>query len=131
MFNPSHFAAGLVAVIVGYTSSAAIIFQAASAAGASPAEISSWLWALGIGMGVTSIGLSLYYRNPVLTAWSTPGAALLVTGLDGFTLNEAVGVFIFSSVLITLSGVTGWFDKLMRLLPKPLTSVCQWTDVSE
>lgn len=122
MFNPSHFAAGLVAVIVGYTSSAAIIFQAASAAGASPAEISSWLWALGIGMGVTSIGLSLYYRNPVLTAWSTPGAALLVTGLDGFTLNEAIGVFIFSSVLITLSGVTGWFDKLMRLLPKPLAS---------
>lgn len=122
MFNPSHFAAGLVAVVVGYTSSAAIIFHAASAAGASPAQVSSWLWALGLGMGISTIGLSLYYRHPVLTAWSTPGAALLVTGLDGVLLNEAIGVFIFSSALITLCGVTGWFDRLMRLIPKPLAS---------
>ena len=56
-FNPSHIAAGFIAVLVGYTSSAVIIFQAAEAAGASPQEISSWLWALGIGMAVTSIGL--------------------------------------------------------------------------
>ena len=68
-FNPSHLSAGFVAVLVGYTSSAVIVFQAASAAGAGPAEISSWLWALGVGMAVTSIGLSLYYRAPVLTAW--------------------------------------------------------------
>ena len=54
--------AGFVAVVIGYTSSAAIIFQAAAAAGASTAQISSWLWALGIGMGLTSLGLSLRYR---------------------------------------------------------------------
>ena len=77
--------AGFVAVIIGYTSSAAIIFQAAAAAGASTAQISSWLWALGIGMGITSLGLSLYYRTPILTAWSTPGAALLVTLAAGAT----------------------------------------------
>src|SRR3546814_17721430 len=74
--------AGFIAVLVGYTSSVAIIFQAASAAGASSAELNSWMWALGIGMGASCIGLSLRYRSPVLTAWSTPGAALLVTSLS-------------------------------------------------
>ena len=65
----SKISAGFIAVLVGYSSSAVIIFQAAEAVGATPAQISSWLWALGVGMGVTSIGLSLYYKNPILTAW--------------------------------------------------------------
>lgn len=121
-FSLSHISAGFVAVLVGYTSSAVIVFQAAASAGASAAEISSWLWALGIGMGLTSIGLSLRYRTPVLTAWSTPGAALLVTGLSESTLAEAVGIFIFCSALITLCGVAGWFEKLMRYVPQPLAA---------
>lgn len=119
-FNPSHLSAGFIAVLVGYTSSAVIVFQAASAAGAGPAEISSWLWALGIGMAVTSIGLSLYYRAPVLTAWSTPGAALLVTALAGVPISEAIGTFLFSSLLITLCGIFGWFDVIMRRVPRAL-----------
>jgi benzoate membrane transport protein len=118
----SHVSAGFIAVLVGYTSSAAIVFQAATAAGATAAEISSWLWAIGMGMGLSTIGLSLYYRMPVLTAWSTPGAALLVTGLSGITLAEAVGVFLFSSLLITLVGFSGGFDKIMRYVPAPLAA---------
>ena len=120
--NLSHLTAGFVAVLVGYTSSAVIVFQAAAAAGASTAEISSWLWALGIGMSVTCIGLSLRYRTPILTAWSTPGAALLITGLSGISLNEAIGIFLFSSTLITLCGISGWFEILMRQIPPPLAS---------
>ena len=89
-FGLSHISAGFIAVLVGYTSSAAIVFQAATAAGAGAAHISSWLLALGMGMGVTCIGLSLYYRSPVLTAWSTPGAALLATALVGLLLGLAV-----------------------------------------
>ncbi len=119
-FSLSHVSAGFVAVLVGYTSSAVIIFQAAGAAGASEAEVSSWLWALGIGMGLTSIGLSVYFRTPVLTAWSTPGAALLVTALSGIPINEAIGIFLFSSALILLCGVTGWFEKIMHHVPMPL-----------
>ncbi len=122
LLSLSHISAGFVAVLVGYTSSAVIIFQAAEAAGASAAEINSWLWALGIGMGLTSMGLSLYYRAPVLTAWSTPGAALLVTGLAGYSLAEAIGIFIFCSALLLVCGITGWFDKLMRLVPQSLAS---------
>lgn len=117
-FKISHISAGFIAVLVGYTSSVAIIFQAASASGATPAELNSWMWALGIGMGASCIGLSLRYRQPILTAWSTPGAALLVTGLSGLTMNQAIGVFLFSSLLITLSGITGWFQKLMQYIPR-------------
>jgi len=118
----SHVSAGFITVLVGYTSSAAIVFQAAATAGATPAEISSWLWALGIGMGATCIGLSLYFKNPVLTAWSTPGAALLITGLAGLPMSEAIGIFLFNSLLITIAGFSGWFEKLMRYVPKSLAA---------
>ena len=112
----------MVAVLVGYTSSVAIVFQAAHAAGASPAEIGSWLWALGIGMGVTCIGLSWWTRAPILTAWSTPGAALLATSLQGLTMPEAVGVFCATSALIAITGWLGVFDRLMKHVPASLAA---------
>ena len=121
-FGLSHISAGFIAVLVGYTSSAAIVFQAATAAGASAAHISSWLLALGLGMGVTCIGLSLYFRSPVLTAWSTPGAALLTTALVGLTMSEAVGIFIFASALLMICGATGWVEKLMNQVPGSLAA---------
>lgn len=121
-FAIPHLVAGFIAVMVGYTSSVILIIQAATAAGADTAQVASWLWTLGIGMGVSCIGLSLYYRMPVLTAWSTPGAALLITTLDNFTLAEAIGAFVISSLLITLCGISGWFDRLMKHIPAPLAA---------
>lgn len=114
--------AGFVAVLVGYTSSAAIIFQAAAAAGATASQTGGWLTMLGLAMGVTTLGLSLWYRTPVLTAWSTPGAALLVTSLPGTSLNEAVGVFVFASALIFLCGITGLFARLMNAIPQAISA---------
>lgn len=114
--------AGFVAVLVGYASSAAIIWQAANAAGASAGQIAGWLTMLGIGMGISTLALTLWYRAPILTAWSTPGAALLATSLQGHTINEAVGVFIFASALIFICGATGLFARLMRLIPHSLSA---------
>ena len=119
-FSLSHLSAGFIAVLVGYTCSAAIVFQAASAAGGGPEQISSWLLALGVGMGVTCIGLSLRYRSPVLTAWSTPGAALLATALVGVPMNEAIGAFLFASLLLAIFGFTGWVETFMKHVPKSL-----------
>ena len=95
--------AGFVAVLVGFTSSVAIVFQAAQAFGATPAQITSWMWALGLGMGLCSLVPSLILRQPVMVAWSAPGAAVLATaGLaGGFSMGEAVGAFMVSAVLIT------------------------------
>ena len=112
----SHITSGFLAVLVGYSSSVAIIFQAATAAGADMAMINSWILSLGLGMGVTSIVLSLYYKTPVLTAWSTPGAALLVTSLAGVSMSDAIGAFLFSGFLIVLSGVTGGFERISKTI---------------
>lgn len=114
--------AGFVTVLVGFTSSAVIVFQAAQALNASPTEIASWMWALGLGMGLTCIGLSLRYRAPVVTAWSTPGAALLITSAAGVPMAEAIGAFLVSGLLITLAGFTGWFERLMNRIPISLAA---------
>lgn len=122
MIRFSHVSAGFIAVLVGYASSAVIVVQAASAAGASTAQVGSWLWALGIGMALTSIGLSWYYRAPLLTAWSTAGAALLATSLPGVPLADAIGVFLFSSLLLTLFGLLGWIEILLRWVPRAVAA---------
>jgi len=120
-FSPSTVVAGFVAVLVGYTSSVAIIFQATVALGATPAQTASWLWALGLGMGLTSLGLSLWTRQPILTAWSTPGAALLAS-TAGVAMPEAVGAFIVCGLLIAAAGASGLFEKLMDRIPIAIAS---------
>ena len=120
----SAFTAGFVAVLVGFTSSVAIVFQAAQAFHATPAQITSWVWALGLGMGLCSLVPSLWLRKPVMVAWSTPGAAVLATaGLAGsFTMADAVGAFLVCAALITLVGVTGWFERAMNRIPMEIAT---------
>ena len=118
--SPSTIVAGFIAMLTGYTSSLVLMFQAGQAAGLSGAQISSWIWALSIGMAICSIGFSLRYRTPVVIAWSTPGAALLITSLPGVPYGEAIGAFIFASALIALCGLTGSFERLMRRVPASL-----------
>jgi benzoate membrane transport protein len=122
--SPSAFTAGFVAVLVGFTSSVAIVFQAALAFGATPAQITSWMWALGLGMGLCTAVPSLILRKPVMVAWSTPGAAVLATAgvAGGFSMAEAVGAFMVCAALITLVGVTGWFERVMNHLPMAIAS---------
>ena len=121
-FSVSSVAAGFVAVLVGLTSSVVIVFKAAQAAGATPAQAGSWLWALGLGMGATTIGLSLRYKAPILTAWSTPGAALLITSVAGITLEEATGAFVLTGLLIVAVGISGVFERLIDRIPGALAS---------
>jgi benzoate transporter len=116
----SHIVAGAVAVLLGYTSSAAIIFQAIDTLGATQAEANSWMLVLGLGMGLSTLILALRYRMPILTAWSTPGAALLAVSLAGVSVPEAIGAFVFCAVLLTLTGVTSWFEKISHLIPEAI-----------
>lgn len=114
--------AGFIAVLVGFTSSAVLVFQAATSVGATPEETSSWFFALCLGMAITGIGFSIHYKKPVITAWTTPGSALLITALPGMSLSDATGAFLISGVLITLFGLTGWFEKLMKKIPISIAS---------
>ncbi len=114
--------AGFVAMMTGYTSSLVLMFQAGQAAHLTDAQISSWIWALSIGMAVCTIGLSLRFRAPIVIAWSTPGAALLVSSLPHVAYAEAIGAFIVCAVLLTVVGLTGWFDTLMKKIPAGIAS---------
>ena len=115
-------AAGFVTVLVGFASSAVIVFQAAQALGASEGEIASWMWALGLGMGVTCIALSLRYRMPVVTAWSTPGAAMLIASSAGVPYAEAIGAFVLSAILMAVAGFSGVFERSLSRIPVSLAS---------
>ena len=127
-FSLSAATAGFVAVLVGFTSSVAIVFSAALAFKATPEQLTSWMWALGIGMGLCSLVPSLILRKPVMVAWSTPGAAVLAVagmagaGGAGYSMNEAVGAFMLCAVMITLAGVTGLFEKLMDRIPMAIAA---------
>ena len=120
----SAFVAGFVAVLVGFTSSVAIVFQAAQGFGATPAQITSWIWALGLGMGLCSLVPSLVLRKPVMVAWSTPGAAVLATAgvAGGFSMGEAVGAFMVCSALMILVGATGLLERVADRIPSEIAS---------
>lgn len=120
--SPSAIAAGFVTVLVGFTSSAAVVFQGAQAVGATPAQTASWMLALGVGMALSGIGLSLHYRVPIVTAWSTPGAAMLLGGAAGLPLSDFIGAFLISGLLITAVGFSGVFERMIGRIPVSLAS---------
>nr|WP_234445104.1 benzoate/H(+) symporter BenE family transporter [Streptomyces rimosus] len=114
--------AGFVAVVVSYSGPLVIVLAAANAGHLDRAQTSSWVWAISIGSGITCIALSLRTRMPVITAFSTPGAALLVTSLGAYSYAEAIGAFLVTGAVITLVGLTGVFGRLMRQVPTAVVS---------
>jgi benzoate membrane transport protein len=112
--------AGLLIVLVGFTGSLVLTVPAANAAGLTPEQLGSWVWAIAVGSGVATVTLSLLYRQPVLTAWSTPGLALLGTSLAYYRIGEAVGAYIVVGLAIALLGVSGLFERTVRVIPQPV-----------
>ena len=116
-FSISAVVAGLIAVAVGYAGPVLLIFQAAKVANLSNANLSSWIWAISVASGLTAIILSIRFKAPVITAWSTPGVVLLISGWKAYSYSDAIGAFIFAGVLITIFGVTGLFSSFMKRIP--------------
>ncbi|MCF7646092.1 benzoate/H(+) symporter BenE family transporter [Bacillus subtilis] len=114
--------AGLISVIVNYGGTFILVFQAAKIAGLSPELTASWVWSVSIGVGVTGLMLSWYFREPIITAWSTPAAAFLVTALATTPYAEAVGAYIISALAFVLLGLSGTFEKVIRLIPASIAS---------
>ena len=109
--------AGLISVLVNYGGTFVLVFQAAKAAGLSPELTASWVWSVSIGVGITGLALSIYYRAPIITAWSTPAAAFLVVALASTPYDEAIGAYMISGLAFVLLGLSGCFDKLIRWIP--------------
>lgn len=123
-FSVSTVAAGFVAVLVGFTSSVALVFQAAQALGADTGHMASWIWALGLGMGLCSAVPSWWLRTPVMVAWSTPGAAVVAAAAVAghFTMAEAIGAFVVSASLVMIVAWSGWMDAVARRIPMSLAT---------
>lgn len=115
-------AAGFLAVLVSFAGPLAIFYQAAQAANMSGAMFASWVWGIAMGAGVAGIALSWWLRVPVITAWSAPGTALLITLFPQLSLNEAVGAYLTAAAMLLAIGLTGSVDKLMALIPKGVAS---------
>ncbi|WP_346427281.1 benzoate/H(+) symporter BenE family transporter [Modicisalibacter sp. 'Wilcox'] len=118
----SAVAAGFLAVLISYSGPLAIFFQAARSADVAPEMLTSWVWAISIGAALSGILLSAWLKIPVITAWSAPGTALLVTLFPGLSLNEAVGAYLVAALIILLVGVSGSFDWLMRRIPSGIAA---------
>lgn len=118
----SHISAGLTAVTVGYSSSVVIIIDVARKAGASDDMVVSWLLALGLGMGITCILFSWLSKLPVVTAWSTPGAAFLLTSIGDYRLSEAIGAFILCALLSLVTAQSRSQLKQISRIPPAISS---------
>lgn len=114
--------AGFLAVLISYSGPLIIFFQAAQKAHVSTEMMISWIWAISIGAAVTGIFLSIRFKTPVVTAWSAPGTALLVTLFPNISLNEAVAAYITAAIVIFLVGITGYFDKLLKWIPQGIAA---------
>lgn len=114
--------AGLISVIVNYGGTFILIFQAAQVAGLSAELTASWVWSISIGVGISGILLSWYTREPIITAWSTPAAAFLITALAAVPYAEAIGAYLLSALAFVILGFTGYFEKLIRLIPGSIAS---------
>lgn len=109
--------AALISVIVNYGGTFVLVFQAGQLGNLSSAQMASWIWSVSIGVGLTGACLSFRYREPIITAWSTPGAAFLATVMPFTPYSEIIGAYIISAIAFILLGLSGAFERLVRLIP--------------
>ncbi|WP_159881539.1 benzoate/H(+) symporter BenE family transporter [Paenibacillus puerhi] len=114
--------AAFISVIVNYGGTFILVFQAAKVAGLSPEMTASWIWSISIGVGVTGIWLNYRYREPIITAWSTPGVAFLVSALAVTPYPEAIGAYMISAAGFIVLGLTGMFERFVQLIPPGIAS---------
>ncbi|WP_180084805.1 benzoate/H(+) symporter BenE family transporter [Acinetobacter sp. YH12145] len=118
---PAAFA-GFITFLVGISVSAVLVIQSAQLLGANTAEITSWFWALGLGIGLSGLILSWKFKYPVATSWSTAGLALILATANGYSMNAALGAFLVCGLLTAILGFLGIFEKILRYIPQCLTS---------
>ncbi len=121
-FSLSAAIAGLIALVATYSGPVLIVVQAAQAGHLSPSLLSTWIWAVSIGAGAVGLWLSLRHKMPVIGAWSTPGVALLITGLAHYPFKDVIGCYLVVSIVIAVIGLSGLFGRLIQHLPAHLLS---------
>lgn len=112
--------AGTVAAIFGCSGPALIVIDGARKGGLTDGQTVAWLIAIYVIGGLISVGLALYYKQPINGAYSIPGAALIAGSLAVFPFDQVVGAFVMSGVIVLALGVSGLIGRVMRWLPTPI-----------
>lgn len=121
-WSVSAVAAGLLAVLVSYSGPMGIVYQAWQVSGLPVEVFSSWVWGISMAACISGVFLSLKYRTPVITAWSAPGAALLIVLIPNVSMPEIIGAYLFSGLLLVAVGLSGQFDRLVAAIPKSIAA---------
>lgn len=120
--SPTALIAAIIAILAGYGGPLAIVIQAAQTGQLSSELTTSMLWALCVTFGLAGFVLSFWTRAPIITAWSTPGAAFLITALQGVPYEQAIAAFVIASLVIFLIAISGAFDVVMNKIPKTIAA---------
>ncbi len=115
-------ASAIAAVVVGFASTILVVIEGLKAVGATTSQQASAAAVICIAMAVTSFILALRYRQPIMVAWSTPGAALLATSAMAVTFPQAVGAFIFAGVLMVLTALITPLSNAISKMPTAIAS---------
>lgn len=114
--------AALISVFVNYGGTFILVLQGAKSAGLSPQLTASWIWSISIGVGVTGAWLSYRYREPIITAWSTPGAAFLISVLPNTPYPEVIGAYMLSALGFVVLGLSGYFERVVKMIPSGIAA---------
>lgn len=113
---------GFLAVLISYSGPLVIFIQAAHVGGMSDEMLSSWIWAISIGAGISGIVLSVILKAPIITAWSAPGTALLLNLFPNITMPEVVGAYLTAAVISVIVAFTGSFERIVKLVPQGIAA---------
>lgn len=118
--NLSNSGSGLTAAVFGCTGPALIVLNAANNGGLTNAQAVSWLFSIYVIGGIITLIMALYYKQPIMGAWTIPGAVMIGVVLADFNLAQAAGAYFVSGLLVLIIGVSGTFRQLVDLLPRPI-----------
>lgn len=121
-FSLSAWVAGALAVLISYCGPLVIFIQAAQAGGMDARMLSSWIWAISMGAGLSGLLLSAWLRQPIITAWSAPGTALLLSLFPQISMAEVVGAYLTAAVLVIAIGLSGCFERIVQLIPRGIAA---------
>ena len=113
---------GFLAVLISYSGPLVIFIQAAHVGNMSNEMLSSWIWAISIGAGISGIVLSVLLKAPIITAWSAPGTALLLNLFPNITMPEVVGAYLTAAVISVIVAFTGSFERIVKLVPQGIAA---------
>ena len=113
---------GFLAVLISYSGPLVIFIQAAHVGGMSDEMLSSWIWAISIGAGISGIILSVILKAPIITAWSAPGTALLLNLFPNITMPEVVGAYLTAAVISVIVAFTGSFERIVKFVPQGIAA---------